>query len=95
MQANTKLNAGQKEFLKTIKARNPKVTLCNNGQTTIAYMDRGNTVEFSLSVAAPTEKKFRRKVGEYFALLRFNDQETVKMASIDFHHMMVNTLNLE
>ena len=87
MQANTKLSTYAKAARKTLK-REMGATLVNNGETTIAYIDRGNTVEFALAVTAPTEKKFRRKVGEFHALNRFNDGETVKMKRDDFDVMM-------
>lgn len=89
MQANTKLDSQEKAHLKEMKANNPNVVLVNNGKTTIAYKDLGNTVEFALSVSAPTEKKFRRKVGEYNAMYRFDYlNTTVKMARDDFFYML-------
>ena len=96
MQANTKLDSQQKAHLKEMRANNPNVVLANNGQTTIAYQDKGNTVEFALSVAAPTEKKFRRKVGEFHAMYRFDYlNTTVKMADTDFYRMLYDTLCIE
>lgn len=94
VQSNTKLTQDQKTFLKELKAKLPNVKVRNNGYTTIAYMDRGNTVEFAVSVAAPNEIKFRRKVGEYYAILRFNYKVTVKMDRKDFYHMMETTLRI-
>jgi hypothetical protein len=85
MQANTKLNSYQKETLKSMKANMPSVTVLNlDNVTTMAYSPCGNTVEFTLSVMAPTEKKFRRKVGEYYALTRFENGQIVIMAVHDF-----------
>jgi len=87
MQANTKLDAFQKAELKTMRVGavqyGVKVVNLDN-KTTIAYKALGNTVEFALSVMAPTEKKFRPKVGEFWALQKFFDSQIVKMAKPDF-----------
>jgi len=88
MQSNSKIDSHQKQYLKSIKAEMPDVKLANNGETTIAYKPRGNTVEFALSVMSPDEKKFRRKVGEYYAMCYFENGQTVKMATSDFVNMM-------
>ena len=90
MQSNTKLSIGQKEILKSLKLNNMDVTLINNLQTTIAFQELGNTVEFALSVMSDNEKKFRRKVGEYHALNRFDDGQTVKMHKADFYTMLID-----
>jgi hypothetical protein len=88
MQANTKLSDYDKEILKELKEILKDVQVLNlNDETTIAFKPLGNTVEFALSVMAPTEKKFRRKVGEFYALQKFYDNETVKMAKEDFMRM--------
>ena len=91
MQANTKLTAEQKAELKTMRvgAMQYGVTVVNlDNKTTIAYKVLGNTVEFALSVMAPTEKKFRPKVGEYFALSKFLDSQIVRMDKFDFKNMV-------
>jgi len=91
MQANTKLTADQKEFLKNLKEEMSDVKVLNlDNKTTIAFKRLGNTVEFALSVMAPTEKKFRRKVGEFHALRKFENCETVKMDADDFLTMCEN-----
>ena len=88
MQANTKLNDHQKEILKELKEILNGVQVLNlDDKTTIAFKPLGNTVEFALSVKAPTEKKFRRKVGVFYAMQRFYDGETVKMDRVDFARM--------
>lgn len=87
----TKLTADQKEILADMKidAATMGIKVVNDGNTTIAYMVQGNTVRFSTSVTAPTEKKFRRKVGEYLALNRLiEDNEYVIMNKFDFDNMM-------
>ena len=88
MRSNTKLTTEQKRLLKLRMVNCKGVTLVNNGKTTIAYIRKGSTVEFALSVASPDEKKFRRKVGEYYALGRIYGGASVKMAVCDFEHMM-------
>ena len=87
MASNSKLTPNQKICLKTVlrpmQARKG-IRLARNETTTMAFMERGNTVEFSLSVASPDEMKFRRKVGDFWALTRFDCGETVKMGKEDF-----------
>ena len=87
MQSNTKLNQAQKEDRKILKGEFAG-NLMQNGKTTVAYVDRGNTVEFSLAVVSPDEKKFRRKVGEYHALSRFEFGETVRMDKQEFSYYL-------
>jgi hypothetical protein len=91
MQANTKLTAEQKselrDMLELAEARGIKV-ICDNKRNTLAYRRRGNTTEFAISVKAPNEKKYRRKVGKYWALLRFLYGHKVAMNSNDFDFMV-------
>jgi hypothetical protein len=90
MQANTKLTAEQKselrDLLQVARVQGIKV-VCLNERNTLAYRRRGNTTEFALSVKAPNEKKFRAKVGKYWALLRFFNGQKVAMDSQDFDIM--------
>lgn len=87
--SNTKLNPFQKGMLKGLREmQSGAVEICNlDNQTVIAWRDRGNTVEFALSVMSPDEKKFRPKVGEFYARTRFDNGETVKMLREDFECM--------
>jgi hypothetical protein len=90
--ANTKLTPDQKNALKEMKEPGffgvgVCVDVKQAGDTTIAWVDRGNTVEFALSVMSPDEQKNRAKVGTYHALARFYDGFTVKMAKRDFEQM--------
>ena len=88
MQANTKLSVHQKEILKELKEILKGVQVLKlDDKTTIAFKPLDNTVEFALSVMAPTEKKFRRKVGKFYALQKFYDAQTVKMDKEDFMRM--------
>ncbi len=83
MPSNSKLTKAQKQALRTLRA----YFLADGGQLaslapmTVAYMPTGtNTAEISTSIASPNEKKFRRKVGEYHALMRyFVDGRTVSV----------------
>lgn len=90
--ANSKIGAVQKSWLKSFKVARPNVCFHNNEETTIAFQDNANcnTVEFALSVMSPDENKFRRKVGEYCAMDRFENGATVKMKRVDFYEMMEN-----
>lgn len=88
MASNTKLNFAEKEFLRDMRLAQKNVKIVVEWQTTIAYREFPNTIEFSLSVASPDEKKFRVKVGEYHARNRMDNGETVKMRKVDFYTMM-------
>lgn len=85
MQANTKLNTWEKENLKGMRLEQTGAQVLNlDNCTTMVFQDMGNTVKFALSVMAPTEKKFRPKVGEYFARMRFGSDQTVAISHTDF-----------
>lgn len=90
--SNTKLNKSEKESLNAMLyamgANGFAHRLEHNGETVVAYTERGNTTEFSISVASPDEKKFRPRVGAYYALDRFNAGQTVKMEKYDFEKML-------
>lgn len=93
MTSNTKLTTEEKAELKEMKiaAANSNIRVINlDNKTVMAYSVKGNTVEFSLAVMSPDEKKFRVKVGEYYALSRFELGNTVKMDKIDFETMCEN-----
>ena len=90
--ANSKLDSYDRELLNNIKCENPALMFHNNEETTIVFKDRANynTIEFALSVMSPYEKKFRRKVGEFYAADRFLLGQTVKMKRSDFFTMLEN-----
>lgn len=94
MASNTKLSFDEKEFLRDLRLEQKNVKVLNNGQTTIAYRVFPNTVEFSLAVWSLDEKKFRAKVGEYYARKRMEYNETVKMEKNDFYNMMGDVFNI-
>jgi hypothetical protein len=89
MQSNSKLTADQKEFRKVLLDEFAGA-IVENGKTTIAFLNRGNTVEFALAVMSDNEKKFRTKVGEYHALSNFDNGLTVKMNKYDFYTMLAD-----
>ena len=90
--ANSKISKSDKQWLKLAKAENPGVEFHTNEETTVAFRDNPNcnTVEFALSVASPDEQKFRRKVGEFYAMERMVNGSTVKMKREDFYFMLEN-----
>jgi hypothetical protein len=89
--ANTKLNSVQKSTLKDmlVEAKESGVELLVlDNRTVMAYREKGNTIQFTLSVASPDEQKFRAKVGYYLALQRLMwDGAFVSMARDDFEVM--------
>ena len=97
MNSNTKLTPDQKFILKSMKtmAKMQGVDLINNGETTIAYMVKGNTVRFSTSVKSMDETKFRRKVGEYNALVRLMDYDNYIVLNIDDFNYLLGSLGFE
>lgn len=88
MVSNTKLSDIEKKVLAAMRDGQKNVNIVNDGKTTIAYRQFPTTVEFSTSVSSGTEKKFRNKVGEYFARARMDNGETVKMDTLDFFAML-------
>lgn len=85
--SNTKLDAVQKAELKELRANQKSVKVITNGQTTIAYKNTGKVVIFATSVTAPEEQKFRRKVGEFFARMRFESENVAMLTPTDFEYM--------
>jgi hypothetical protein len=89
IQSNTKLCSTEKDILREYKAERPNIKFVNDGVTTFAYQYMGNTVRFATSVMSPNEKKFRRKVGEYLALMNMVDNDRfVHMKPADFVIML-------
>lgn len=95
--SNSKLTQDQKDALKDWKAwaKPRNIKLINNGKTTIAFRGSGNTVKFATSVCSDTEGKYRRKVGEYYALSRFMDSITIVMNAYDFENMVYETFGID
>ena len=89
--SNSKLDQYENDQRKIIKAEFKKDGghVVNDGVTTIAYLQvSANLVEFATSICSPDEQKFRRKVGEFYALERFEVGYTVKMRLFEFRAMM-------
>lgn len=89
--ANTKLTQEQKQDLKFFR-KNYNAFVANNGEdVTVAYrrpFPNSHMVEFALSTKAPTEKKFRPKVGEYFARSNLESGYFVAASINAFESMM-------
>ena len=88
MQSNSKLSDFEKSGLKAFMKFNPHVKFAIMGKTTIAFAHVGELVEFATAICADTEKKNRPKVGKYWALIRFDDGQTVKMPFFQFGNML-------
>lgn len=78
MASNSKLDFFEKCDLKAFKKNHPDVQFFSFPEkgVTVAIMPTGPSMGvFSLSIASASERKFRRKVGEYHAMVRmFNNQ---------------------
>ena len=68
--SNSKLTDLQKEELRAFKEDYPRIEFVSYGRVTLA-IDWDNML-VGFSAASPTEKKFRRKVGEYHAMRRLD-----------------------
>lgn len=86
MTSNTKLTQEQefarKEMLLDLPAGS--VMARTEGGHTILVVPRGNTVQVSTSICSEDENKWRRKVGEYHALNRWYNGESIPMPAHDF-----------
>lgn len=91
MQSNSKLTSEQKrdrkEMLESVYI-GEIVYIANNGETTIVYCRVGSNITFATSIMSPNEKKFRRKVGEYHALTRYINGETVMLPDGEFYSVL-------
>lgn len=93
MQSNTKLTKAQKTELKALKRALPNVRFAHMGRTTVAFKHTGDLVEFATAICAPNEKKYRTKVGEMYALNRFDFGETVKLPFTHFDNFVDTTFS--
>lgn len=76
MASNSKLSQDQKDSLKFFKDEMPKnMAFGQCGRVTVLAQITGNVVRFSTSVASPDEQKVRRKVGQYHAADRWQNNE--------------------
>ena len=88
MQSNSKLNNFEKALFKDYRKMLPDVQFAIMGKTTIAFKHVGDNVEFATAICADNEKKNRPKVGQYYALSRFNWGATVKLPVYQFETML-------
>ena len=81
MTSNSKLTPEQKAVRKELIALLPNGSSfsVNSKGVTVLCVPNGKTVEIATSILSDDEQKFRRKVGEYFALIRWNDGATIKL----------------
>lgn len=82
MASNTKLDRSSKNLLKKLKANYPHVKFATDAtQLVCAFYPVGGNVRFAFAIMSPDEQKFRRKVGEMYALKRvlpdWADQATI------------------
>lgn len=94
MLSNTKLTDYQKNCLRKLRTFQ-NTEFVSNGETTIAYRELGNTFEFSTAIMSQDERKFRPKVGEFYARDRFDNGFTVKMGRYDFMYMLETVFGIE
>ena len=84
MCSNSKLTQDQKTFLKESKKEDKTLKFVNNGKTTFAYHRNNKLVIFATSIMSDDEMKFRRKVGEFYALSRLASGECSILEYYDF-----------
>ena len=90
MQSNTKLSKVEKALFKDCRKMLPDVQFAIMGKTTIAFKHVGDNVEFATAICADNEKKNRPKVGKCWALVRFENRQTVKLPFFQFDNMLEN-----
>jgi hypothetical protein len=88
MLSNSKLTQDQKDWLKIMSNLHPEIRFAIAGETTFAFKNLGDIVEFATAICSDSEKKNRAKVGKYFALDRYFDGHTVKLKFVDFDNML-------
>jgi hypothetical protein len=88
MFSNSKLTKAQKANLKEMLVFNPEIAFAIMGKTTIAFKHVGDNVEFATAICADNEIKNRPNVGKYWALSRFELNQTVKMPFTQFDNMV-------
>jgi hypothetical protein len=91
MTSNSKLTQAQKQDRKFMLSNltTQGVVVVTDGVMTIAYRELGDLVEFCTSIMGNGEQKFRRKVGEYYALDRFDHGFTIKVTQDAFNDIML------
>lgn len=85
MASNTKLDKMQKQLLRNFKRDNPDVAFATCGRLTVCVEITGkNTVKFTTALASKDEKKFRRKVGEAYAVSRMQMGQGQPVPGMEF-----------
>jgi hypothetical protein len=82
----TKLDEFQKQDRKDLKAlfKARGGVLMSHDQTTVAVLITGpHTAKVATAVCSDDEPKFRRKVGEYLALSRWRNLESISVTRYD------------
>lgn len=95
--SNSKLSDSQKQTLKRVKRDNPDIHLFSFPEcgVTVAVRRTGETMgEFSVSIMSNLEQKFRRKVGEYWAINRMLDGQVLPCVMPEEHVMKTWASNL-
>jgi len=90
MQSNSKLTTTQKLYFKNLKAAHSDIKFAVDGKTTFAFKRKGNLMEFATAICSDNEKKNRLKVGQYYAISRFNWGCTVKLPDFLFDGLKNN-----
>jgi hypothetical protein len=75
-QSNSKLTKDQKAELREFKEVTPHALFMRAGRVTVLVLDK----RVSVSIASIEEKKFRVKVGQYWAMQRMIYGETLPIA---------------
>lgn len=89
--SNSKLTPAEKLILKDYREEQANTVVYRNSTTTIVVrFNRLNSqlVRFSTSVQSPDEQKFRNKVGEYHARVRFDNGEVSILTRDDFMNLV-------
>lgn len=93
MASNTKLDFEQKEILRDMRNEAGKLGVVIEHfpevGVTIASLNKGNTARVATAIMSDDERKYRKKVGEYYALSRllYEDRFIVVRADFDAYCM--------
>ena len=76
--SNSKLSKTEKELLKQYKIDFPEIKFYHNGRVTLAYtLNDSGKGKISWSLASEQEKRLRLKVGEYYAMMRYLNEQNL------------------
>ena len=97
MASNTKLFPEQKQYVRNYQNDNPTVVFFYNQEITVMVkpeFKRSRMLAVSISTMAPSENKFRKSVGKYNAISKFEDGQIVLMNKDTLFAFLDNTLCL-